>query len=61
MRELITRFNNNEFDLISVGRANIGDPDWVTKVREGRFDEIRTFTRADIRPRNRSNASVHVA
>ena len=61
LRELITRFNNAEFDLISVGRANIGDPDWVTKVRDGRFDEIRTFTRADIRPQNRSNASVHVA
>ncbi len=61
VRELITQFNNNEFDLISVGRANIGDPDWVSKVRDGRFDEIRTFTRADIRPQNRSTASVHVA
>lgn len=60
LRELVRRFNNNEFDLISVGRANIGDPDWVAKVRDGRFDDIRAFTRADVRSQNRSNASVHL-
>lgn len=27
-------------DLIAVGRGLIADPDWPTKVREGRFDEI---------------------
>lgn len=46
--ELLRRFNNREFDLISVGRGQIGDPDWVNKVREGRYDEIRLFTKQDL-------------
>ena len=29
------------FDLVAIGRAQLTDPDWVTKVREGREDEIR--------------------
>jgi 2,4-dienoyl-CoA reductase-like NADH-dependent reductase (Old Yellow Enzyme family) len=41
--ELLRRFNNNEFDLIAVGRAALGDPDWVNKVRDGRFAELEAF------------------
>lgn len=37
-----------EVDLVAVGRALIGDPQWSAKVREGRFDQIRTFTRDDL-------------
>lgn len=47
-RELLRRFNNREFDLISVGRGQIGDPDWVNKVRAGRYEEIRLFTKKDL-------------
>jgi 2,4-dienoyl-CoA reductase-like NADH-dependent reductase (Old Yellow Enzyme family) len=39
---------NNEFDLVSVGRGLIGDPDWVKKVAAGRFSQIRLFTRKDM-------------
>lgn len=46
--ELLRRFNNGEFDLVAVGRGQIGDPDWVNKVREGRFDELRLFTKQDL-------------
>ena len=46
--ELARRFNNNEFDLIAVGRGHIGDPDWVSKVRDGRIGDIRGFTRKDV-------------
>jgi len=53
LRALMARFNNGEFDLISVGRANIGDPDWVAKVQARRLDQIRSFTRADIMPATR--------
>jgi 2,4-dienoyl-CoA reductase-like NADH-dependent reductase (Old Yellow Enzyme family) len=49
LQELARRFSNGEFDLISVGRGQIGDPDWVHKVREGRITEIRPFTKRDVR------------
>ena len=58
--ELVQRFNNNEFDLISVGRANIGDPDWVNKVQDGRYDDILSFTRQDIMPVTRSKDGVRM-
>ena len=48
LRELMRRFNNREFDLISVGRSLIGDPEWVNKVRGGRLSEIRMFTKKDV-------------
>lgn len=48
MRELLRRFHNREFDLVSVGRGQIGDPNWVRKLREGRFSEVRLFTKKDV-------------
>lgn len=48
VRELVRRFENGEFDLVSVGRGVIGDADWVNKVRDRRYEEIRGFTRADL-------------
>ncbi len=48
LEELTRRFGNGEFDFIAIGRGQLGDPDWVSKVREGRLSEIRHFTRADI-------------
>jgi 2,4-dienoyl-CoA reductase-like NADH-dependent reductase (Old Yellow Enzyme family) len=44
IRELMTRFRRGEFDLVAIGRAILGDPEWVLKVREGRYDELRSFT-----------------
>jgi 2,4-dienoyl-CoA reductase-like NADH-dependent reductase (Old Yellow Enzyme family) len=49
LAELSRRFARGEFDLVSVGRSQISDPDWVRKVHDGRFDEIRVFSRADLR------------
>lgn len=48
LAKLIRRFNNGEFDLISVGRSLIGDPDWIKKIRMGRFDDIRLFAKKDL-------------
>jgi 2,4-dienoyl-CoA reductase-like NADH-dependent reductase (Old Yellow Enzyme family) len=48
LRELLHRFNNREFDLISVGRSLIGDPEWVNKVRDGRVSQVRMFTKKDV-------------
>ncbi len=48
LKELVARFSRGEFDLVAVGRSIIGDAEFVNKVREGRLDEIRPFTRADL-------------
>lgn len=48
LRELQRRFTRGEFDLISVGRAVIADPDWVHKIRAGRYQEIKPFSRKDL-------------
>lgn len=46
--ELQRRFKAGEFDLMSVGRGQIGDPDFVTKMRSGDVLGIRQFTRDDL-------------
>lgn len=42
---LIEMMDRKEFDMIAVGRALLQDPDWVKKVRDGRNDELMTFTK----------------
>lgn len=46
--DLLRRFARGDFDLVSVGRSLIGDPDWVTKLRDGRIADIRPFRRSDL-------------
>jgi len=41
--ELIERMERDEFDLIAVGRALLQDYEWVSKVKEGRFDELKSY------------------
>jgi len=48
LAELVRRFSAKEFDLIAVGRAALGDPDWVNKVRDGRFTELKPFKREEL-------------
>ena len=43
--ELAERMNNHEFELIAVGRALLQDPEWLTKVKEGRLGEVGDFAR----------------
>ncbi|MBQ0745749.1 MAG: NADH:flavin oxidoreductase [Marinobacter sp.] len=43
--ELAERMNNHEFELIAVGRALLQDPEWLTKVKEGRLGEVDDFAR----------------
>ena len=45
LEKLLERLNNDEFDLVAVGRALLVDPDWAQKVREGREQEILPFSR----------------
>ena len=42
---LLERLSRGEFDLVAVGRALISDPDWASKVRDGRQEEILPFSR----------------
>lgn len=44
--DLLERLAKDEFDLIAVGRALIVDPDWVAKVRQGRYAELSSYDRA---------------
>nr|WP_265271854.1 hypothetical protein [Sphingomonas lycopersici] len=48
LAELARRFDNQEFDLVAIGRAILGDAQWVQKVKEGRYGELKPFTRDDL-------------
>jgi 2,4-dienoyl-CoA reductase-like NADH-dependent reductase (Old Yellow Enzyme family) len=43
LTHLLERFGNGEFDLVTVGRAQLVDGEWVNKVRDGRFDEVTSY------------------
>lgn len=40
---LLQRMDDQEFDLVAVGRALIANPDWANKVRDGRLDELEAY------------------
>jgi len=46
LAKLVERMERDEFDLIAVGRALLGDPDWVSKVRAGETASLREFSAA---------------
>jgi 2,4-dienoyl-CoA reductase-like NADH-dependent reductase (Old Yellow Enzyme family) len=43
IEDLLERMARDEFDLIAVGRALLGDPQWARKIRQGRLDELQDF------------------
>jgi 2,4-dienoyl-CoA reductase-like NADH-dependent reductase (Old Yellow Enzyme family) len=46
---LLRRMERNEFDLIAVGRALLGDPRWVAKIKAGDMDGLQDFNPASMR------------
>jgi len=46
INSLIQRMENNEFDLVAVGRALLSDAAWANKIKSGQEEEIVEFTRA---------------
>lgn len=48
IEDLERKLAAGECDLVAVGRALIGDPDFVKKVEARDFEAIRTFQRADL-------------
>ena len=43
--DLVKRMDDKEFDMVAVGRALLSDPEWVNKVKEGRYDEVIPFSK----------------
>lgn len=48
MGDLMQRLENEEFDLIAVGRALIADPAWPEKIRAGNMASIKPFDRSHL-------------
>jgi 2,4-dienoyl-CoA reductase-like NADH-dependent reductase (Old Yellow Enzyme family) len=46
--DLEARLDRGEFDLVAVGRAVLQDPEWATKVKEGRVGEIADYNAASL-------------
>ncbi|SET22893.1 NADH:flavin oxidoreductase [Paenibacillus sp. NFR01] len=42
---LVQKLENDEFDLVAIGRALLVDPAWATKIREDRAEDLIPFTR----------------
>jgi 2,4-dienoyl-CoA reductase-like NADH-dependent reductase (Old Yellow Enzyme family) len=45
--EMLRRYDRGDFDLVGIGRALLGDPEWVRKLEQGRFDELKAIYPAD--------------
>lgn len=43
--ELLRRFDREDFDLVGVGRPLLSDPNWAKKIREGKNDELKGFSK----------------
>ena len=48
LTRLLQMMRADEFDLIAVGRALLADPEWASKIRDGRDDEIIPFSRLSL-------------
>ncbi|MEM8548008.1 MAG: NADH:flavin oxidoreductase [Pseudomonadota bacterium] len=42
---LVERMENDEFDLVAVGRAMIANPDWANRVKAGQMEQMAPFTK----------------
>jgi len=42
--ELERRYARGDFDLVAVGRALLGDPQWLAKVRSGQLDALTAYS-----------------
>lgn len=43
--ELLRRLDRGDFDLVAVGRPLLVDPNWVRKIKDGRTQELKGFTK----------------
>lgn len=45
---LLERLDQNEFDLVAVGRALLADPQWADKIRTERWSELVPYSRESV-------------
>jgi len=45
---LADRVAAGEFDIVAVGRALLSDPEWASKIKEGRLDALRPFDKTTL-------------
>jgi len=45
LEELNRRFDRGDFDLVAVGRPLLSDPNWVAKIKAGKMDQLKGFTK----------------
>jgi 2,4-dienoyl-CoA reductase-like NADH-dependent reductase (Old Yellow Enzyme family) len=43
--ELTRRMDRGDFDLVAVGRPILADPNWVAKIKHGKTEELKGFTK----------------
>ncbi|RYF67822.1 MAG: 12-oxophytodienoate reductase, partial [Cytophagaceae bacterium] len=43
--ELNRRMDRGDFDLVAVGRPLLSDPNWVAKIKTGRTNELKGFSK----------------
>ncbi len=55
------RYAAGEFDLVSIGRSLISDPEWVQKVRAGDYESVKIFSRGDLRLGDGEKGIIHEA
>lgn len=47
-KKILSGLENQEYDLVVVGRALLADPQWLQKISEKRFAEIKKFTKESL-------------
>ncbi len=45
---LLERLNNDEFDLVAIGRALLVDSQWVNKIHKNELDDLQAFNKASL-------------
>ncbi|OXA91224.1 NADH:flavin oxidoreductase [Flavobacterium hercynium] len=45
LEELNRRFDRGDFDLVAVGRPLLSDPNWVAKIKAGKTDALKGFSK----------------
>jgi 2,4-dienoyl-CoA reductase-like NADH-dependent reductase (Old Yellow Enzyme family) len=41
--DVIARLEKGEYDMIAIGRALLQDPQWATKIKEGRTQDLQDY------------------
>ena len=48
LEELERRLDRGDFDLVAVGRAILADPQWVSKIRNGKTEDLQGFSKESL-------------